>query len=182
MKTFVNLSESSAADTTPKLINVFKNGRFTHDIRSFFPEKMNNLQKFTIQVATVKSMPYVFAKQTKKRDYHLHGKDISFIETVAKQLNFKIDSQAHFYQNGTIDGAFQTLFEGKADLVLTSLGMREKLLNFFDASDAYNSEKLVLIIPPGAKFTSFEKLAYLFSLMVWILISIGFFLVLSSFL
>lgn len=62
VKTFMPFSAGNCIDTSPTLINEFKNGKFINGLKNFFPDKLKNLFNCTVRVSiSSSSEPFVFA-------------------------------------------------------------------------------------------------------------------------
>lgn len=177
VKTFKPFNGKNCYDTTPKLINRYKNGKFEKDLKTIYPKKMKNLHKCPIRVSVSNdSEPYIFVRPMKNGSFEFSGDSFEIISTLAKILNFKVNfsyagSEGFILDNGTAEGPMKALMDGNADLTINNWWLKSNRLKYFSATVSYSSEKLVLVIPPGKNLSSFEKLAYPFSLTLWIMIA-----------
>ena len=163
VETFIPFNDKKCFDTSPVLVNKFVNGSFIKDIQNIFPNDMKNLFNCPIRVATSStSEPFVYVKQYDNGTFNLYGRDIEFIETIAKVMNFKINytfvgEESLFYNNKSSVGPLKALLDKGADFAIGDYWLRKSRLEFFDATDIYISDSLVIVIPPGADFGPFEK-------------------------
>lgn len=135
---------------------------------------MKNLFKFPVHLAaTTNSKPMIITIFHPNGSYELEGSDMMLLKALADVLNFKIDVtlfdyEGTIYDNGTSTGTFKALHKGKADLKLSSWWIKFNGLVFFESTNAYTFDKFVMIVPPGSKLTSFEKLIFPFTASVWV--------------
>lgn len=76
--------------------------------------------------------------------------------------------------NGTATGAMKMVIMNEAELTVgmyTITFLRSKLMS---SSEFYFSVPFIMIVPPGSKLASFEKLFRPFSIVVWILLLLTF--------
>lgn len=173
VKTFLPFKLGKWSDTSPVLINEFKNGKFIEE-ENIFPDKMRNLQKCPIRVSASRNNPVVVIDTHPNGSHKLSGRDINLITTIAENLNFYIDysyanETGFLLDNGTASGSLKALLDGKADFVISNLFIKENRLKFFDRSESYFSESMVFLTPPRKSLTSMEKLIHPFSVHVWIM-------------
>lgn len=132
----------------------------------------------TIRVATSnESEPYVFVDTSPDGSLHLHGRDISLMETLAELLNFHIEytfigGQGYFYKH--FHGSFTALQDGVADLAIGDLWLKQNRDEEFDATQPYTSQKIVFLMPKGREYTSFEKFILPLGSQTWFLVIICF--------
>ncbi|KAG5667510.1 hypothetical protein PVAND_015489 [Polypedilum vanderplanki] len=166
-------SQTNCSNTNPVVINEYKLTNFTLDIKDFFPNKMNNLKKCSVRVATANnSIPYIFIKTMFDGKKQLYGRDYDFIQTLAQRLNFRINftyigREGYIFNNGTAGGTFPFLLNNQADFTVADCWLKANRLNYFDASTPYINEKLAFVIPIGSQLSSLEKLVYPLTFMTW---------------
>lgn len=174
VETFFPFDSVKCGETTPDIINQFKNDKFVNE--PFFPEKLNDLQGCQLRVATSnQSVPYSFAELLPNGSYHLHGRDILLIEALSKALHFKINyvfigEEGYLLENGTATGPFEMLLEKQADLIAADYWLKVNRLQFIDYSTPYITQQIAFIIPPGSELTSFEKFIRPLDIYTWILL------------
>lgn len=171
--TFLPFKAQNCNDTTPLIINEFKNGKFVKGIKVFISPKLENLQNCPIRVATsLLNKPYIISSRLSNGSYELKGVDIKLLSTLSKLLNFKpnfthISKISYIFNNGSSHGSFAALMNNEADLAISGWFLTGERLKFFDASTSYNNGQLVFMVPPGREFTPFEKLIRPFSTELW---------------
>lgn len=170
MLTMIPFSRKACNDVSPVVINKFKNGSFMS--RNLFPKKFTNLFNCTIKIAAAETQPTVMKNQ---KDGSLIGSDIELILQLAKMINFYDEihffalpgSRGTIYENGTITGAIGQVVGGAVDMTIGNLFMTTIRMQVMSSIRAYQFMPLVLIIPPGKPYTSFEKLFMPFQSTVW---------------
>jgi Ligated ion channel L-glutamate- and glycine-binding site len=180
VQTFMPFNAQNCNDTTPILINKFKNGKFINGTENFFPKKIKNLHNCPVRISISKSdEPFIFSKLLENGSYEISGSDINLIKSLSSALNFKIDftyigDEGFFYENGTSDGPLRALLDEKADLSLSGWWLKANRLNFFDHTTSHISDQIVFVIPPGHDLSSFEELVFPFSKNFWVMILLCF--------
>lgn len=173
VETFMPFGVLSCDETSPVLINNFINGTFTHGTQNFFLKKLKNLFDCPINVTTFDRCPAVC------RDEHsgtLSGFDVDLINATAKALNFSINPTflhglaqwGTILPNGSTTGAIRAVVNKHAQLIFGNFMLRGSRLSIMDHSVPYFSNPLIFMVPPGKRFTHFEKLLQPFDETVWI--------------
>lgn len=163
------------SDTTPTLINEFYNGKFINSTANFFPTKMSDLQMCSIRVATSNnSQPYIFTTKLQNGSVELHGREITFLNALAKSLRFKVDyvyigKEGVLLENGTAEGIYKKLVDAKADMAIADMWLKSNRLKFIDATSSYINQQIAFVIPPGLELTSFEKYLRPMDAWTWII-------------
>lgn len=175
--TFMPFHKNSCGNTSPVLVNLYRGGKFLNETRKLFPEKMKNLYGCPIRVSTSNdSVPFVSVTYFPNGTKSLKGSEITNLEALAENLNFKLDytgigGEAFMAIDGTLkNGSLKYLHDDLADISAAQWWLSFTRLQYFDSTISYYSESAVFSIPPGHELTSVEKLVYPFSLTVWILI------------
>lgn len=174
-KTFIPFSAGNCENTTPIIINEFRDGRMLNGLGNIFPKKMRNLHNCPIRLSvSSNSEPYVFARFSGGGTYSLSGPDIETIQALSKYIHFKINytfigPNDYFTDNGTAKGPLKTLRDGDADLSISGFWLKSNRMKFFDFTTSYYHDHLLFVIPPGQEFSMFEKLVFPFSVPVWFL-------------
>lgn len=176
VKTFFPFNSTNCHGTTPVIVNRFLDGKFLYSLDKIYSDfKMKNLKKCPIRVAVANDIePYIFAKVLHNKSYHLTGPSINLITVLSQILNFGINytyigPEGLLFDNGTSEGPLKAVLEGDADLTISNWWLKENRLKFFDTTNAYNSDPLHFVIPPGRSYTAFEKLIIPFSPSLWFL-------------
>jgi hypothetical protein len=163
--------DDKCADTTPRVINKFKNGKFEKNFDEFLTDKVKNLQSCPVRVAIANDIPFTEVKEPRQ------GRDIKVINALAGILNFTVNytfigPEGFFLSNGTAMGPLKALMDNDADISISDWWLKENRLKFFDATSSYISDSLILNVPHGRELTELEKLVYPFDGPSWtILIS-----------
>lgn len=166
------------AVTRSVFVNEFVNGNFFYDVSQVYPDKLRNLYGCSIRVATSNnSVPYIFADKLDNGSYNLHGRDINLINSLAKALNFRIDyvfvgDEGFLNENGSANGPFAMLLEGRADLIIADYWLKINRLKFIDNTAPYISQQVAFVIPPGSELSSLEKFAKPLDLYSWCLLTL----------
>lgn len=177
VKTFMPFNAKACDDTTPVLINVFKDGSFENN--TLFPNKTRNLFGCPINiVSSQEALPFVIAKEN-NGNYDLKGAEIDLTDTLAKALNFKINYSytnvsAFILLNGSITGVFRRVLDGDAHLAVGNWWLKINRIRLFDFTNPYANDQIVFLIPPGKDLTSIEKLIFPFTAYAWVLIALAF--------
>lgn len=167
---------------TPITINEFQNGLFLKPVKeNFYPAKMQNLHKCTINVSVVdKNEPFVIIKSKKNSTkFEFSGRDINLMNSLAEQLNFKINymfvaQDKNSSKNESVDRLLKALLDSGAQLSISDWFLKANRLTVFDASTVYIRQSLVFVIPRGRQFSPFEKIIYPFKIDLWIMVGICF--------
>jgi hypothetical protein len=181
IETFIPFSPKSCNDTTPIIINRFKNGKFVIGTENFFPEKMKNLFECPVRLAVFDSKPFLFFHHSKNGELELDGRDALLAKALANDLNFNIDikvfkNYGYFYPNGTSIGPLKALMDGEVDMSIQNWYLKMSRIPFLGFSTSYFSEQIVLVVPPAKKLSALEEFLYPFSWPIWIMV-VAYFLV-----
>lgn len=181
VETFKPFNLQNCNSTEPVIVNQFENGRFLNGTENLFPEKMKNLMGCSVRVSIGNSIrPFVIENQLSNGSSYLSGRDYYLIKTLSESLNFTINftyigHEGYFYKNGSSEGPLRFLKESYADLSLCNWWLKTSRAKFFDVSTSYISDQIIMVVPSGRDLTTFEKLSYPFTVTVWILILVCFF-------
>ncbi|KAL7029689.1 hypothetical protein ACKWTF_006320 [Chironomus riparius] len=172
-------------NTKPVIINQYVNGSF--QLKSnYFPEKISNLHQCPVKIVTFNCPPMMMINYSVSNDglesFKLFGVDGEMTNTLAEELNFKIDLYhisdlirwGSLSPNGTSKGALKMIIENEADLTVGMYTITYLRTLFMATSESYYSVPFILIVPPGSPFSSFEKLFRPFQLFVWIFLLLTF--------
>ncbi|CRK90894.1 CLUMA_CG004583, isoform A [Clunio marinus] len=190
LRTFFFFNERSCNSTDPVVINKFENNRWIS--KDFFPRKMRNLFGCPLKVATFIYEPAVIMQGSyDDNNYTLVGSDVKILKEIANVLNFSIQysfdpspgAWGRLKPNGEAVGAFLKIVERKSDLMIGSLTRTKNKSYFISFSSVITFDSVLVVIPPGAPFSAFEKLIRPFDKSVWIcfmiILSLGFFIVIA---
>lgn len=176
IETYYPFKTAKCAVNVRAIVDEFKDGRFLRNKKSLFKDKLLNLHRCPIRVATSNnSVPYIFADKLANGSYSLHGRDIELVKTLGQYLNFEIDwvfigDEGVLLENGTATGPFKMLLDKKTDLIIADYWLKVNRLQFVDYTTPYISQQIAFIIPPGSELTSFEKFMRPLDSYVWFLL------------
>lgn len=177
IETFMPFKATNCNDTSPVLIDTFKNGKFLHNQKKLFPDKMKNLQNCPIRVSLSNSSePFIIVKYLEDGSHHISGHDYDLIVSLSKALNFKINvtfigDVGHVFENGSAKGPLKVLMDGDADFSVSGWYIKQNRLKFFDATNTYISGEIKFVIPPKRDLSAIEKLVFPFTPPSWIMVS-----------
>lgn len=181
LKTFFPFSETSCNSLSNSIINKFENDSFESSL--FYPEKTKNYQKCPLKIVTFIYAPIIMVENHgSPSNFTLYGADISLINVFAETLNFTIEydfdpepgAWGMLTENGTASHGFLKIKTKKADMMIggvSKIYFRTKYISF---TDTIVFSPIVLLIPPGAPFSAFEKLFSPFEKDVWIYLLVTF--------
>jgi hypothetical protein len=172
---------SSCGDTRAKVINQFINGTFTKEI-NFFGDKFAQLNNCSVRVTTFEDKTTTHITDFADGSFKIDGPYIDLLRVISQQLNFSVNFNVLrepspwglIYKNETMTGALKLLHEKKTDISLGFYYLRLNRINHFDRSSILFATPLVLVVPPGRRFTSLEKLLQPFNRTVWVLLVVMF--------
>lgn len=174
--TFKPFSSDSCNDTSPVLIDEFRNGKFMNGVENFYPNKFKSLHNCLVNVAIANNAaPYIIADRFENGSMKLGGRDIELVTTLAETLSFRINysyigTEGYFFENGSSEGPLREIKEGRADLAVADFWLKANRLKHFEASSSYVSEHIVFIISQGVEYNSLEKLIFPFTFATWLLV------------
>lgn len=88
----------------------------------------------------------------------------------------KVFNRGRLYENGTCSpGAMKKVIDGEADLTVSMYALTELRLKYMDSTNSHFEFPFLLIVPPGAMLTPFEKLARPFQIEVWASLALTYF-------
>ena len=185
LMSFKPFSSLKCGTSEPMIVNQMKDGKFLKaDV--YFQKKFKNLFNCGVKIAASESIPSLMGTKHHDGSFSYRGYDYELISLLSKLMNFKIEmdftstigSWGAIFENGSSTGTIKTLMDGKADFIVGNLFLTASRMKYMSSTLSYLSVPVVLIIPPGQSFTSFEKLFKPFQTTVWIyviaIILIGF--------
>lgn len=178
VETYYPFKTAKCATNARAVVDEFKDGSFLRNKKNLFKDKLLNLHRCPIRIATSNnSVPYIFAEKRANGSYSLRGRDIELVNTLGQYLNFKIEyvfvgDEGVLLENGTATGPFKMLLEKKADLIIADYWLKANRLQFIDYTTPYISQQIAFIIPPGSELNSFEKFMRPLDSYVWFLLII----------
>lgn len=182
MFTIIPFSNSKCNNLLPVEINRFENGSFTDKKSDYFPKKFKNFYKCSLKAAVFQFAPAVMQYKSKNGSTHLEGSDVELLNGLSDLMNFEIDfvflaapgSWGVLYENGTSTGAIKRVMENSVDLTVGLYSITYIRTKFMSSSESYHTLPMVLIIPPGAPYSKFEKLFQPFEGTVWLCLIVTF--------
>lgn len=155
-----------------------------------FPNKLANMHKCPMIVATVDIPPFIVIKDM-PGGIKIFGLEGIMMIVLERRMNFTMKPMVvndsylwgQLYENGTSTGAIEKIMTGAANLTIgyyTSSPIRNLMMS---ASSIHYTSSLVWVIPPGRQLTSLEKLMKPFSPTLWsavIIVFIVSFLIVSA--
>lgn len=170
--TFYPFTENDCQSSESILINQFVD---TWRHQEFFPPKLNNFHKCPIKVGAVENVSSFHRVVHRNGSADYIGKGVELMKELVHALNFepKIDFSAKFgdwgdvLMNGSSYGIISQLITGDSDMIMDFI-INMKRAKFVDFSDTYFFCPLIVIVPAGAPFTSFENLFRPYSTSVWV--------------
>lgn len=141
---------------------------------------MKNLHKCSVKVSiSNEQAPYVIVKSLPNGSYALSGGEISLLTALSNSLNFTLDfasigPEGYFYANGTAAGPMKALLDGVVDISVSNWWLKEHRSKFFDYTNPFTTDPVILLVPPGRDFNAFEKIVLPFSFSLWLLIFLCF--------
>jgi Ligated ion channel L-glutamate- and glycine-binding site len=180
--TFLPFEGSKCGDTTPKMVGEFRNGQFLGNFQSIFPEKFKDLHECPIKVVTFEEPLSVVKEKKPDGNFKFSGIDVDLLDLLANILNFKtqisflegIAPWGTIHSNGSADGAFGEVVNGKAQIGMGNYILQPSRLKIADSSISYHSLPLVFILSGIQKMSIFEKLVKPFDRIAWIVIIVTF--------
>lgn len=175
LKSFRPFEPDNCDNTTPYVIDEFKEGGFVNSSRLVFQNTMKNLHKCPVRASIATTVePYVIVKKLSNNSYDLRGQDIKMLNALSESLNFTVNytyigPEGYFFENGTVEGPLRTILDDEADLSASAWWLKSHRMKTLEATTSYISEKVIFIIPPGRELSTFEKLIFPFSTPLWLL-------------
>jgi len=166
----------NCGNTSAKVVNSFKNGKFTKKIGPW--KKFQNMNRCPITVTTYANNVAVFKRTLPDGSSFLHGYEYEMIQHIAETLNFTLDlvyregkqEWGIVFENGTCTRGFEHLKDRKTDILLGDLFLKELRVKYFDPSAPYLNYPLLFVLSPQPKLNMFQKLLNPFDFIVWIFI------------
>ncbi|CAO1425859.1 unnamed protein product [Diamesa serratosioi] len=175
LMSFIPYNKRVCGDTTPVIINKFNNGSLLFKTKELFPKKFVNLLNCPIKIASFSIPPAVLRLQHENGSFYYIGNDVELMNEMSRVMKFKkqyifgLDraGQGKVFDNGTSTGSINKVINGEVDLMMGNLFLTSSRMKFMTNTNSYSSMPMILIVPPGAPFTSFEKLFKPFQATVW---------------
>lgn len=182
LDTFMPFQENKCGDTSRVFLDTLENGTFTIGSDELFPNKLDNLFGCELRLVTFERCPASCIKLVES-EITVEGFDISIIDLIASRMNFQLNKKillgsqqwGTILPNGTTTpkgNAISRLLNNESDIAIGNFLLRSSRVNLLEPSVVYFSFPILFAIPPGERYTAFEKLMRPFGIVVWILILI----------
>ncbi|XP_073832588.1 uncharacterized protein [Musca autumnalis] len=186
--TYFPFSKYACNSPRPRFYISFKdivsNPNFTisHEL---FPEKVSNMYKCPLTVATWTYAPYVYVKKDPDTGelLSIFGIEGTVIDLLSKKMNFTIRIKepqprvaGEIFPNGTATGASRMILQQEANISIMAYISASERTKSMQASTSYVTTNLALAMPLGRPLSAFERLVKPFHFMVWICFSSTFFI------
>lgn len=170
--TYFPFSENICGNSNPFKVN----------LSMTFPNKITNLHQCPISFPKFSYYPGLIIEDGKS-GMKVSGIDGDIMNELKGVLNFTMkvlqmrreeDRWGALYENGSSKGAVGMVINREVDLTLGFMVLTALRTKYMDATYSFTSWPFVLIVPPGAEVSSFQKLFRPFSVIVWCLLSFSF--------
>lgn len=157
----------------PMKVVEFKNGEFPKENFEIFKRNFDDLHGCPVTIPTFHRPPGMIIDEETGR---MSGFDVQILQWLSEKLNFRIREMRLNGSNqwGTYDpstekmtGALKEVFNGDAHFAIGSYILRSNRSEFFDFSFTYCTTPLLVTIPLGERYTSFEQLIKPFDIVIW---------------
>lgn len=175
LMSFTPFTSTDCGASKPIIVNQMKDGKFLNT-NVYYPKKFKNLFNCGVKIAASESTPSLMGTKYSDGSYSYRGYDNELISLLSKLMKFKIEmdfsskigSWGEIFENGSSTGTIKKLMDGDADFIVGNLFLTTTRMKYMSSTLSYLSVPIVLVIPPGQSFTSFEKLFKPFQMTVWI--------------
>lgn len=172
--TFLPFQDNKCSGTESTLINYFCNGSWNSN--EYFPSKVDNLHSCPLKAVTFYYPPIIMRDILANGSFHYYGSEIDLLYGLAGALNFSVNltyipqlfSSGLLFDNGTATGILKQTIEGEMNLLTGFYYLTYQRTKYLSFSNSHYSIPLVIMIPPGEAFGSFEKLFRPFQNLVWV--------------
>ncbi|CAO1430001.1 unnamed protein product [Diamesa hyperborea] len=173
--TFIPFKKKNCGNTTPVIVNQYKNGSFVKSITNLFPKKFRKLYNCPLRIGAFTIPPTVMRKKHENGSFYFDGNDVELMNEISRVMKFKKifnfaierSGMGKVFDNGTSTGTIKKVINGEVDLMMGNLFLTKNRMKYMTNTHSYSSMPLILIVPPGTPFTSFEKLFHPFQPTVW---------------
>lgn len=150
IKTFSPFQQDSCGNTTS--IDLDMNSIF-----NLYPDKLKNLFKCPIKVATFFYPPITMRETLPSGSFRYYGSEMDLAFGLAGALNFSIDmtyiNQSGFtgllYENGTATGILKETIDGEKDMLMGFYYLTYLRTQYLSFTQSHYSIPLIIMIPPG---------------------------------
>ncbi|XP_055910518.1 uncharacterized protein LOC129944881 [Eupeodes corollae] len=188
MFTYMLYSTNACRTVQPILYLRLKDNRELDNLKTIFPEKLNNFFGCPVKVAGRKLGPFLDLRGNKNNPQpvgsweNLSGVEGLLIRELASALNFQLQllpfpKSRSYIENLTCYGSFLELQNGNADLAIGGFGGSDPSRWLFTPSIVYHSSPFVYVVR-AKELSAIGRLAKPFSIQLWIalvgVLAIGF--------
>ena len=160
-------------EATTIIINRYVNNTWENQI--FFPKKFDNFHNCPIKVTAAEAVTAFYEVKYKNGTLEHKGSDVEMLKALSEKLNFTLEIHyssnlndwGDILDNGTGYGLIDRVKSRYMDFIMGHT-LKLAITKYLDFSVSYSFYYGVIIIPPGAPYTSIENLMRPFSLPVWI--------------
>ncbi|XP_037040010.1 uncharacterized protein LOC119077005 isoform X3 [Bradysia coprophila] len=167
----------------PVISNYFVHNSFQYEA-DFFPQKLKNLYKCPLHVATSEEIPYMFLIRQEDGTIYTDGIDGIIFRVLSQRLNFtpillipsdeEIERESPREIGTSISVWMKMVHSGKANLTISSFAYTKDRADLLTASFPYFFSSLLFTVPNGRPYTAFEKLFLPFKYIIWSCIGTSF--------
>lgn len=147
-----------------------------YDNDNMFPNKLKNMHRCPLLVATYNLEPRMILKKFPNNSYNIDGIDGIILKALALQLNFttiiKTPSDGYatkgtIYKNGTITGAIKMVYQNEVNFTIGEYSFNAFWSKYLGASSPYHYTTYILAVAKDRSYTSIEQLIFTFDDNVW---------------
>jgi hypothetical protein len=170
MYTFFPYTEHHCGAVRPQILGRYKKSGPVYKY-NYFPEKIHSLFNCPLNVAVVKSTPYLFVEKSENGSVSIDGIDSVLLSYISNKLNFipilKDAKRGIIFPNGTTTGSVKMVQDLEANMTIGFMIKSSERDKAMTASYYYYTTKIVWVIPDGRPYSSFEKLFKPFKYKLW---------------
>lgn len=165
--------ENNCRKMKPIIWNIFKNGKLT-DKKIVFPNKVENLNGCTIEIAVFDRPPFIFYKTINNKTT-ISGIEGQLLNSISKKINFTLDvtivkdkliQLCQFQNKSTAIESISS--ENFKNISIGGLGITTEVYRKrYDATKAYIYVSLSFVFPLDDWETSYEKFFRPFTVNTW---------------
>lgn len=173
LKTFFPYSnEKCGSELNLIKINEFNLMSRRWESQSFYPEKFSNLNLCPLKVALQPSnVPAVILKTSSLGIKSFIGVEVDLINEIMEVFNSTTKFEG-IEGTGSMStpGVLQSVYTRKNDVAIGTLSLQFDRTTYLTETKSFLSVPIVIVVPPGSKISSFQKLFRPFTVLIWILL------------
>ena len=173
MKTFVPYQAGKCGSTDSVIINKFIKNSWNNE--NFFPSKFKSLYQCPLRVASFRYPPIIMRETLRNGTYRYYGSEMEILFLLAYAMEFTVNHTYYDYfhkgllsDNGTATGILKQVMDKELDMAMGFYFLNFARAKYLSFTRSHYSVSIVIIIPPGAPYSSFEKLFKPLQKSVWI--------------